>query len=186
MKRETIEKANKILEKMEGTKMIKLKDIAEKYGEYELDENKLKEILIEPRPKKIWDLKKGDKYYTFSFDGSITTFEYGNDRHDEALIEIGIGYVTEEEAKFERERLKVEAEMLKYGGTRDMMSLGDENIKKYFIEYYHDPKQSSLCIDYHWMVHHGMIYFKSEEDAKMAIARIGEGRIKKYIFNVKE
>lgn len=167
--------------------MIKLKDIAEKYGEYGINEDKLKEILIEPKPKPktVWDLKKGDKYQTFAFDGSIITFEYGNDRHDEALIEIGIGYVTEEEAKFERERLKVEAEMLKYGGTRDMMSLGDEDIEKYFIECYHDPKSPSLRIDNHWSTHHGMIYFKSEEDAKIAIAKIGEDRIKKYLFYVK-
>lgn len=166
--------------------MIKLKDIAEKYGEYEIDENKLKEILIEPRPKKIWDLKKGDKYYKFSFDGSITTFEYGNDRHDEALIEIGIGYVTEKEAKFERERLKVEAELLKYGGTRDMMSLGDENTKKWFMKCIH-KQGPSLSIDSYWTVNiQGIIYFKSQEAILNAIAKIGEDRIKKYLFYVKE
>lgn len=166
--------------------MIKLKDVAEKYGEYGIDESKLKEILIEPRPKKIWDLKKGDKYHTFGFDGSITTFTYGNDRHDKALIEIGIGYVTEEEAKFERERLKVEAEMLKYGGTRNMMSIGDSRTAKYFITYYCEPDSSSLHVDCFWTSNHqGVIYFKSEEDVQNAIAKIGEDRIKKYLFYVK-
>lgn len=165
--------------------MIKLKDIAEKYGEYELDEDKLKEILIEPKPKTVWDLKKGDKYQTFAFDGSITTYEYGNDKHDKALIEIGIGYVTEKEAEFERERLKVEAGLLKYGGTRDMMSLNDSYFKKFYIKY--DHKLDNLCIGINYSLNHqGTIYFKTCEDAENAINHIGEDRIKKYIFNVKE
>ena len=165
--------------------MIKLKDIAKKYGEYELDEDKLKEILIEPRPKKIWDLIKNDVYYYLNDQGGIASSKWDEYEVDHRKRAIGNVFLTREDAEFERERLKIEAEMLKYGGTRDMMSLGDENIKKYFIECYHDPKSSSLCIDYHWSVHHGMIYFKSEEAAKYAINAIGEGRIKKYLFYVK-
>lgn len=167
--------------------MIKLKDIAEKYGEYGINEDKLKEILIEPKPKPktVWDLKKGDKYYTFGFDGSITTFEYGNDRHDKALIEIGIGYVTEEEAKFERERLKVEAEMIKYGGTRDMMSLGNSHHPKHIITYSNSNKALSISNRYE-LNYQGVIFFETSEDAQNAIDKIGKDRIKKYIFNVKE
>lgn len=168
--------------------MVKLKDIAEKYGEYGINEDKLKEILIEPKPKPktVWDLKKGDKYQTFASDGSIITFTYGNDKHDKTLIEIGIGYVTKKEAKFERERLKVEAELLKYGGTRDMMSLGDENTRKWFMKCIH-KQGPSLSIDSYWTVNNqGVIYFKSQEAILNAIAKIGEDRIKKYIFNVKE
>lgn len=184
MKRETIEKANKILEKMEGTKMIKLKDIAEKYGEYELDEDKLKEILIEP--KTVWDIKENDYYYFLDSRGCIGVDTWRN--YDEDYERAGIAniFLTREDAEFERERLKVEAELLKYGGTRDMMSLGDENTKKWFMKCIH--KQSPLLnIDSYWTVNiQGVIYFKSQEAILNAIAKIGEDRIKKYIFNVKE
>lgn len=166
--------------------MIKLKDIAEKYGEYGINEDKLKEILIEPKPKTVWDLKENDEYYCLTAEGNIYSSVWDNYKVDYERLEMGNVFLTREDAEFERERLKIEAEMLKYGGTRDMMSLGDEYIEKYFIEYYHDPKSPSLRIDNHWSTHHGMIYFKSEEDAKIAIARIGEDRIKKYLFYAKE
>lgn len=166
--------------------MIKLKDIAEKYGEYEIDESKLKEILIEPKPKTIWNLKGYDNYYLIGDNGSIYEYIWHENKINYKRLEIGNIFLTKEEAEFERERLKVEAELLKYGGTRDMMSLGDENTKKWFMKCIH--KQSPLLsIDSYWTVNNqGVIYFKSQEAILNAIAKIGEDRIKKYIFNVKE
>ncbi len=38
--------------------MIKLNEIIEQYGDYEVDEEKLKEILIKPKPKSVWELSK--------------------------------------------------------------------------------------------------------------------------------
>ena len=166
--------------------MIKLKDIAEKYGEYKIDEEKLKEILIEPKPKTVWDIKENDYYYFLDSRGCIGTDTWRNYDKDYERAGIANIFLTREDAEFERERRKVEAEMLKYGGTRNMMSIGDEYIEKYFIQCCHESKSPSLCIDHYWTVHNqGIICFKSEEDAKMAIAKIGEDRIKKYLFYVK-
>lgn len=166
--------------------MIKLKDIAEKNGEYELDEDKLKEILIEPKPKKVWDIKENDEYYCVTAEGNIYSSVWDNYKVDYKRLGIGNVFLTREDAEFERERLKVEAELLKYGGTRDMMSLGDENTKKWFMKCTH-KQGPSLSIDSYWTVNsQGIIYFKSQEAILNAIAKIGEDRIKKYIFNVKE
>ena len=45
-------------------KMIKVEEIAKKYKGYEVDEEKLKEFLTPPKPKTVWDLKKGDIYWS--------------------------------------------------------------------------------------------------------------------------
>lgn len=166
--------------------MIKVKDIAEKYGEYEIDEEKLKEILIEPKPKTVWDMKQGDTFFSIDpYVGVVPYTWYNHNIGCHRIRNIGDMFLTKEEAEFEFERRKVEAEMLKYGGTRDMMSLGDENVKKYYIVCF----QNTKYLDIAWIRyvnHQGAIYFKSEEDARNAIDNIGEDRIKKYIFNVKE
>lgn len=164
--------------------MIKLKDIAEKYGEYGIDENKLKEILIESKPKTIWDLKENDNYYMW-LNGKLYTAIWGDSKIDHTRAEIGNIFLTKEEAEFERERLKVETELLRYGGTRDMMSLNSLNFKKFFIDYDHDSNMPFIGNNY-GLNHQGTIYFKTYEDAENAINHIGEDRIKKYIFNVKE
>ena len=164
--------------------MIKLKDIAEKYGEYEIDESKLKEILIEPKPKTIWNLKENDNYYMW-LNGTLYTSPWNDNEIDHKRIEIGNIFLTKEEAEFERERLKVETELLRYGGTRDMMSLNDSDFKKCCIRY--DHYSDNLSIGFNYSANHqGTIYFKTCEDAENAIKYIGKDRIKKYIFNVKE
>lgn len=166
--------------------MIKVKDIAEKYGEYGIDEEKLKEILIEPKPKTIWDLKTGDKIYWIDRFGDVLTGEWREDEegcHDIRMM--NSIFLTEKEADFETERRKVETEMLKYGGTRDMMSLGGSYQPKFFITYSHCDKVISDAYR-SYMNYQGCIFFKTRKDAENAIDKIGEDRIKKYIFNVKE
>lgn len=170
--------------------MIKVSEIQGKYGDYLIDEDKLKEILINPKPKTVWDLKDGDTYYLLCSDGTICNYVWNSE--EVADIESrsnGFCFLTYEEAEFERERKKVESELLRYGGTRDMMSLslGDKNIRKYFITYNHETDSSSLCVDCFWTVNHqGIIYFKSEKAIQNAINKIGEDRIKKYLFYVKD
>lgn len=164
----------------ENTNMVKIKDIAEKYAEYEINEDKLKELLIKPKPKTIWDLECGDIYYFITSAAEIekTTwedYEVGKEKRN-----IGNCFLTREDAEFELERRKVETELLKYGGTRNAASLGADTYK-WGVVYYH----SNLDVYYDEEMYAGCcIYFKSEEDAWRAIDEIGEDRIKKYLFYV--
>lgn len=165
--------------------MIKLKDAVEKYGEYEIDEKKLENILVKPKPKSVWDLKIGDEYYFINGLGNIIWSTWDNTDVEHRRRCLGNCFLTKEEAEFEAERRKVEAELLKLGGTRDMMSLGNYDEKKYFIRYYHNNRtwevESNTTLN-----PTGCIYFKTEKDCRCAIKEIGKERIKKYIFNVKE
>lgn len=108
--------------------MIKLKEIKDKYGDYLIDEDKLKELLIKPKPKSVWDLEDGDMYYSVNPTGSINSYDWRNDQVDREIRKHGHMYLTEEEAKFEAGRQECEATMLKYG--RRTFKYGERN---YFI-----------------------------------------------------
>lgn len=168
-----------------NTNTIKIKDIIEKYAEYEIDEDKLKELLIKPKPKQktIWELVAGDKYIFINSDGIAVSSVWSNYFYQVNRRATGNCFLTREEAEFELERRKVETELLRYGGTRDMMSIGNDNAHKYYIVYSHFQDEVRIatlrCTQYP-----GNIYFKTEEDAQRAINEIGEDRIKKYLFYV--
>lgn len=165
--------------------MIKLKDAVEKYGEYEIDESRIEEFLVKPKPKTVWDLKVNDKYYVIFPNGEIYRKIWHNEEFDRNARDLGFTFLTYEEAEFEAERRKVEAELLKLGGTRDMMSFGGKDVYKCFIAY--DNCAEKIYISNYYTANHlGQIFFKTEEECQRAIKEIGEDRIKKYIFNVKE
>ena len=139
---------------------------------------------IPQKPKTVWDLKDGDEYYYIDYYGEIKSVFNECCDEDLNIIEIGNAFLTEEEAKHEVERRKCEAIMLKYG-TRNIMSLGDINAHKYFIvynNYYHE-----ISISFYQSTNsQGTIYFESVELAEKAIEEVGEDKLKKYVFNVKE
>lgn len=148
-------------------------------GEYKIEK-------IPHKPKTVWDLECGDWYYYINAFGSVDITIFSNDTHnaDEKIVKNGNAFLTKEEANHEAERRKCEAILLKYG-TRDMMSLGDENTKKFYIDY--DHVSDSFYINYYCAKQtQGIIYFKYKELVTKAIDEIGEYRLKKYVFNVKE
>ena len=146
-------------------------------GEYRIEK-------IPQKPKSVWDLKNGDNYYyTYSGGCTITTY-YNNHDTDKKRIKFGNAFLTEKEALFEVERRKCEAILLKYG-TRDMMSISDDDTNKYFICY--NNYVHGIAVNKNQFVQNqGTIYFKTKELAQKAIDEVGEERLKKYVFNVKE
>ena len=138
---------------------------------------------IPHKPKTVWDLKEEDKYYYINCYGEIDSTFYDCDE-DVDIIKCGNAFLTEKEARFEVERRKCEAILLKYG-TRDFMSLGDIDVSKYYI--YYDHYINDLVIQFRNLSNYqGTIYFETEELAQKAIDEVTEERLKKYIFNVKE
>lgn len=162
--------------------MIKVSEIAEKYKDYEIDEKELEKLLVKPN-KSVWDLEDGDIYWIITSYG-IDSFYWRDCKIDFKRRELNNAFLTKEEAEFEAERRKCEAIMLKYG-TRDMMSLGNWNNAKYCIMY--DHSDCVIKCDYYGVDNYQcVIWFASKEIAQQCIDEIGEDRLKKYIFNVKE
>lgn len=160
--------------------MIKLNEIQAKYGEYLVDEDKLKELLVEPKPKTVWDLKDGDKYCYINTTSNIIYVTWEESLWDLIVREKGNAFLTKEEAEFELERKKCEAIMLKYG--RRNFKYGEYN---YFIVIPDNRMIIESAFNY-YIYYQGTIYFDTEELAKRAIDEIGEERLKKYIFRVEE
>lgn len=146
-------------------------------GEYKIEKIK---------PKTVWHLKDGDEYYYIDTCGNVDRTIFGINAYweDRQMKEFGNEFLTKEEAEHEVERRKCEAILLKYG-TRDMINIGGINARKYFIVYnnYHNV----ISISFNQCAQsQGTIYFKSAKLAQKAIEEVGEERLKKYIFNVKE
>lgn len=166
---------------------MKLKELVEKYGEQEVlcwaeraDES-LEWVNIKlgkPNPKTVWDLEKGDNHYWVDSLGKVKyNYIWEDDESDKLSREIGNVFLTSEDAEKDVERRKVEALLLKYGGRRWLkegtknwiIALTDDGLNRYI---YSKPIQ-------------GVIYFDAEEQAKKAISEIGEGRLKKALFEVR-
>lgn len=159
-------------------KMIKVEEIVEKYKGYEVDEEKLKEFLIPPKPRTVWDLKNKDNYwYINDYNGNVRA-TWDNGMVDNYRRSMGNCFLTEKEAEFEVERRKIEAILLKYGRREFKYSEGNHYI-------YYDFPESSIEIGcYKSCQDQGAIYFDTEELCLKAIDEAGEDNIKKYIFGV--
>lgn len=160
--------------------MIKLNEIQAKYGEYLVDEDKLKELLVKPKPKTVWDLEYGDKYYCLDNAGNINYITWHEDAYNLFQRESGNAFLTYDEAKFELERRKCESIMLKYGRR-----IFKHNMSNFGIFYNHLHKNFQLD-RYEYSQDQGVIYFDTKELAKKAMNEIGEERLKKYVFRVEE
>ncbi len=160
--------------------MIKLKEVVEKYQDYEVDEEKLKEILIKPKPKSVWELDFGDVYYLIGTDGGILKSYWNNVNSELSRRENGNVFLTEEEAEFEVKRRQIETIFLRYG--RRSFKYNKSN---YAIAYHH--RLHSIVFDCSFYTQYqGIIYFDTKELWKKAIEEAGEDNIKKYLFGVSE
>ena len=117
----------------------------------------------------------GDQFYSISFDGKVNDDYWSDHQVDRGRLSIGNAFKTEEEAKFAVEKLKVIHELESLGRP---YRLGAEN---YFITLYRDVA-ITIGADYSYQSCYFNCYFDTDEEAQQAIYKIGEDRIKKYLF----
>lgn len=130
----------------------------------------------ENKPKTVWDLKRGDKYYLIMIDGEIKFFTFDNHPFDVRTREIRNMFLTQEEAQFELERRKIKVIMSKYSRS---FECGRCN----WIIFY-DYVHKAIDVTYSTNYDYGTIYFESQKIAQQVIDEIGEDRLKKYWFKV--
>lgn len=162
---------------------MKLNELMEKYGEYEVKEGFM-DLLEKPKPKSVWDLKCGDEYYFLSSCGNVTKSVSFNIDTDKERLNIGNGFLTKENAKFARECLKVIAELKKYAKEFSDGEWKDNKTQKYYIVYRYSGDYIRSILTY--TSKDSVLYFESPEKIQEAIDAVGEERIKKYYFGVKE
>ena len=122
--------------------------------------------------------QKYDDYWYVDDDTEVLSQKWHNSEYDEGRLSIDNIFKTKEQADFAVEKLKVEAELRKFGRP---FILGEENWYLNMIR----SKDITIAYD-HYNIHQGTVYFKSKDKVKEVIEIIGEERIKKYLFGVEE
>lgn len=136
----------------------------------------------EPDKKQNVKVKKpqyGDTVYYINYIGRIRKRTWINDEDDLDMWELGNIFFTEEEAKFAREKRKVEVELERYAKEHNGPILED----RYYILYdeYDEELTYDVLIDNKAQ---GTVVFKSKQLVFDAIEAVGKDRILKYIFGV--
>ena len=125
------------------------------------------------------EFEEGDIFWSILKDGQDMEFEWRADKYYVACYEQGNVFKTREEAKFEVEKRKVLHELKQLGRPfkphEDNYAIAFSHIGGFKIVGYITTVSS-----------YGNYYFDSTEEAKKAIDKIGEDRIKKYLFGIDE
>ena len=143
----------------------------------------LDSVLEELAKEEEFIPKIDDTYFVVNFHGEADGLLWDDDSYDKKALKNNAIYKTQEEAEFEAERLKVLRELERLGRAFELSSLN------YFISCKHSVGDSSeLIIGCATLGHscYGKHYFDDEKEAREAIEKIGEERIKKYLFGVEE
>lgn len=126
-----------------------------------------------------WKPKMGEDYWWVDADGEVYRDEWGDTEFENNLFNHTDIFPTEKQAEFDSECKRIRRELMKCG--KNFVP----NQYNWAIHYNYRDKAigywvSTLCF------HPFDIYFESEEMAKKAVKEVGEDRIKKYLFGVKQ
>ena len=121
----------------------------------------------------------GNTYWCINAYGGVSKEIWDGYDIEKDMLEIGNGFRTEQEAEFAVEKLKVEAELQKFG--RPFVDGKENNHIKYRPSF--DELSVSASFGYQ---DQGVFYFESREKTQQAIQSVGKERIKKYIFGVED
>ena len=121
----------------------------------------------------------GDTYSYINTYGGVESDIWEGHFAERSMVKIGNFFKTEEEAEFEVEKLKVEAELRKFSRP---FKVDKDNTGLY---YGHESGEI-MFTEVKTCQMQGAIYFESRDKAQQAIKSVGEERIKKYIFGVED
>lgn len=140
------------------------------------------------KPKnKVWKPEENETYYYLYSYGNIEKATCANSNMNKNRYAIGNCFKTKEEAEFALEKQKVITKLKRFALEHNKEKIDWNNSKmKYFLYFNHE--KNCIVITYS-CIHQYIcepIYFTSEKIAQAAIKEIGEERLKKYYFEVKE
>lgn len=159
-------------------------DVSYEEGTHIKKESFLKPYIekSEPEKKTVWNLKEGEECYWLTLNGHIYNGIWDGSGLSIGIRDTGSIFLNREEAECELERRKVETDMLRLGGRREFKN-GENN---YYIVCDFDSSRFAICIFNNKSDGFApmTIYFDSAKECRNAIEKIGEDRIKKYIFKL--
>ena len=151
---------------------MNLKEYIELNGEREIvDIEALKKCLAKPKPKTIYDIKKGDPYFILNINGDILAGVWDDYETEKAYRSMGMAFLTEEEAEIRKKMLLIEEELIRLGGRREFKLLKDNYSNTFW------PERNSISYSNSSRCVQSEIYFDTQEQLKEAIKQIGEQRL---------
>lgn len=149
---------------------------------------KLVEKANKKENNKVWKPKNGEEYYYIYSDGTMDCLDWDNDSEDKNRYLLGNCFKTKEEVESAIEKLKVIAELKRFAEENNEREIDWNDWTQYkfsiYCSYLHD--NDIQCKESHAHKYGNTVYFTSEKIAKAAIEKIGEDRLKKYYFEVKD
>lgn len=136
------------------------------------------------KPKnKVWKPEKDEIYYYLYSYGKIEEDTWDNINEDRIRYAIGNCFKTKEEAEFALERQKVIMELKRFALEHNEKEIDWSDGKPKWLIY---SNRNHVGFKYVNLLKENNIYFTSEKITQAAIKEIGEERLKKYYFEVKE
>ena len=162
---------------------MKLNEVIAKYGNQEVDESKIKEVLG-VKESKIWKPKDDERFYVVAGYGLILSGTSSSMDFLEAYLDVGNCYKTLEEAEFARDKQIFLTKFERYlrENEDEPVDYSNQQQNKYYITFIHSHKK--ICVDV-WMriQTQGSILTTSEAVLEQFI-KDNESDIKKYMFGV--
>ena len=146
-------------------------------------DNKIAELeRVEQQTSRRWKPEKiNERYYRINPIGEVDCISFQNDTIDKRYYDFHNMFKTKEEAEFAAERWRV---------MRELEILSDDDkewngMNAHCAIQYTSHKESIHCVNlYHDRAN--PLHFKTKESAEKAVDNIGEDRLKKYWFGIKE
>lgn len=142
--------------------------------------------LNDPEQQGRWKPEQGDLFFYIIAGGEVHKGRWTRDLNDEMIYAMGNVFKTAKEAEDAAERLKIRAELLDCGGkeAREVI-LPVGNIYKY--RYAIAINSNHSAVNYPTTSPRPFeITFETEAEVEAAIEKVGEDRIKKYLFGIED
>ena len=140
--------------------------------------------LKKAKINKYWKPQYGESYYTILGDGSLYCSMWVGHEDDQNRFMLHNCFKTEEEARFEIERLRVIAKLEEFSESENREWDGEN--RHYYIAYHYLHNKDTINVHYCSYEKGFELYFESEEDAWAAIEAVGQDKIKKYYLKIKD
>lgn len=165
---------------------MKLSEYIENHGDMSIDPTRLDEIFNLKRPCERKRPKYRDKYQYLTDEGYVEEATWTDNIVDQYRWLRHNVFLTPEELAFESDCQRVENELRLYAEEHNEYEIDWHNIKQMKIYLGYDCQCDEFFFDRTFSyINAKEIYFTSEKITQAAIDAVGEDRIKKYYFRVK-
>lgn len=160
---------------------MKLNEVIAKYGNQEVDESKIKEVLG-VKESKVWKPKRNEHYYLIHESGVFKDrFITG---YDEARYGLGNCYKTYTEAEFARDKQIFLTKFERYLCENEYEPVDWKKIKQEKWALLFDYDVNKVYINYGLVIGYQGTIFTTNKFALEKFVKENEADIKKYMFGV--